>query len=287
MPESGGVVTDVVTGEAVVVDLRVARLASRVLALLIDLTTQFLLLMLVSLLMVGVVRGPVDDALTQALWLLLSVLAIVGYPATWETLARGRTPGKIALGLRVVSDDGGPERFRQALFRALAGVLEIWLSIGSIALVTSLASSQGKRLGDIFAGTLVLQERMPVRGGPVAHMPPHLASWAAGLELSRLPDDVALTARQYISRLHELSREARADMGLRIADAVAAYVSPPPPAGTPPEVYLSAVLAERRRRAEHRLRTEDAERAAASVDMPSWPDRSDEAPRPGGFAPPS
>ena len=52
--------------------------------------------------------------------IIFTVLAIVGYPVIFETATRGRTLGKMALGLRVVSDDGGPERFRQALFRALA-----------------------------------------------------------------------------------------------------------------------------------------------------------------------
>ena len=58
----------------------------------------------------------------------------------------------MALGLRVVRDDGGPIRFRHALVRGLVGVVEIWLTVGAVALVVSLASSQGKRLGDFLAG---------------------------------------------------------------------------------------------------------------------------------------
>ena len=64
---------------------------------------------------------------------------------------------------RVVSDDGGPERFRQALVRALAAVVEIWAFTGAPALICSLLSARGKRLGDVFAGTFVLQERLPRR----------------------------------------------------------------------------------------------------------------------------
>jgi uncharacterized RDD family membrane protein YckC len=69
------------------------------------------------------------------------------------------------MGLRVVGDDGGPERFRQALVRALASVLEIWLLLGAPALITSLLSGKGKRLGDTFAGTFVIQERLRPRAG--------------------------------------------------------------------------------------------------------------------------
>ena len=58
------------------------------------------------------------------------MLVFVGYPLVFETATRGRSLGKMAMGLRVVSDDGGPERFRQALFRALASVVEIWMLFG-------------------------------------------------------------------------------------------------------------------------------------------------------------
>ena len=93
-----------------------------------------------------------------------------------------------------------------------------------------------------------MRERVPVAGHPVAPMPPPLAGWAAGLDLSRLPDDLALAARQFLTRAGELSPAAREDMGSRIATAVAAVTAPPPPPGTPPWAFLAAVLAERRRR---------------------------------------
>ncbi|MGH3318871.1 MAG: RDD family protein [Streptosporangiaceae bacterium] len=262
-----GPVTGIVTGEAVVLDMRTARLASRIVALAVDLTIQVAFFVLMTLL-VGAVSGTFDEALVRAVGLTFFVLIVIGYPTLWESLWRGRSPGKAALGLRVVSDDGGPERFRQALFRALAGFVEIWLLLGSVALISSLASRRGKRLGDVFSGTIVVQERMPVRGGPVPWMPPQLAGWATGLELSRLPDSVALMARQYVSRHFELAPAARESMGRDIAATVAAYVSPPPPPGTPPVAYLSAVLVERRRREQIRL---DAPPAAYGPAAPSGP----------------
>ena len=96
----------------------------------------------------------VRTATEGALSLTVIVLVIVGYPVIWETLTRGRSPGKFALGLRVVSDDGGPERFRQALVRGLAEVVEIWLLLGCPALICAVLSARGKRLGDLFAPLL-------------------------------------------------------------------------------------------------------------------------------------
>lgn len=248
---------EVVTGEAVVIDVPCARFPSRAVALAIDLLVQLVLLVLLSGVAVAAAAGgALNAAAVAALGLTVFVLVVVGYPVTIETLSRGRSLGKLALGLRVVSDDGGPERFRQALMRALLAVLEIWLTLGFVALVTSLLSASGKRLGDIWAGTFVITERMPQPRGPanaLPTMPPALAGWAATLQLSGLDDGTAETARQYLSRYYTLTPAARTDFGQRIAAAVAAQVSPAAPPGATPPDYLSAVLAERRAREQARM----------------------------------
>lgn len=243
-------VSQVVTGEAVVLSVRVASMPTRALALLIDLAVQASALVVATLLAVGA-GSQVDDALGAALAIVVTALVVLGYPVAFETATRGRSLGKMAMGLRVVSHDGGPERFRQALFRGLAGLIEIWGTWGVLALVSSLVSSQGRRLGDVFAGTIVIGERGP-RETPPPPMPPGLEMWARSLELSRLPDEVANAARHYLTRLHELRPDIQHSMGLRIATQVAACVTPPPPPNVPAPTYLAAVLAERRRRAELR-----------------------------------
>jgi len=254
---------ELVTGEAVALDIRVARLASRALALFIDVLLQLFLLYF-CFIFVGMSATVSDSAVTIGLVTIVMVTVLVGYPTITETLTRGRTLGKLALGLRVVADDGGPERFRQALVRALSGFVEFWVLFGSPALIASLLNQRGKRLGDIFAGTIVIQDRVPVNVflGPVAIMPPQLAPWAAALELSLLPDNLAMAVRQYLTRFWELAARVRDEMGRRLTDEVMTYVSPPPPPGLRPEIYLSAVLAERRHREERRLAERAARRAA-------------------------
>ncbi|MEV0198229.1 RDD family protein [Nonomuraea sp. NPDC050691] len=244
--------SEVVTGDAVVVEVRVAQLPSRALALAIDMVVQVTLLV-GALVVVQAFAIVSDPALLAAVMIVFMVLVLVGYPVIFETATRGRSLGKLALGLRVVGDDGGPERFRQALFRGLAGMLEIWAFTGAPALISSLVSQRGKRLGDVFAGTIVIAERAPRDLGHLIVMPPPLAAWAATLELSQLPEGAATAARQYLLRWHDLAPAVRHEMGVRIATQVAAYVSPAAPAGVPPHAYLSAVLAERRRREEIRL----------------------------------
>jgi len=255
-------VAEVVTGEAVVLDVPYARFPSRLLALLIDLLIQAVLLVaLFVMVFAGVTGSNLDPGAGAAIGVTVAVLIIVGYPVIWETASRGATPGKFALGLRVIGDDGSPERFRQALARGVFGLVEIWVLYGFLALVVSLLSPEGKRVGDYVAGTKVIQRRLPrpaLTAGMLAGVPPALAGWAASLELSSLRDGTAETARQYLMRYPQLTPQARAELGTRLAAAVAAQVSPPPPAATPPADYLAAVLGERSRRAHARLAASDA-----------------------------
>ncbi|MFG1703557.1 RDD family protein [Nonomuraea sp. M3C6] len=244
--------SEVVTGDAVVVEVRVAQMPSRALAIIIDMAVQ-LTVLIGAYAILGAFAVVTDPAMFAAVMIVLLVLVMVGYPVLFESISRGRSLGKLALGLRVVSDDGSPERFRQALFRGLAGVLEFWLLSGAPALIASLVSQRGKRLGDVFAGTIVISDRAPRDTGQVIVMPPPLASWAATLELSQLPDEVAQAARQYLLRWHDLTPQVQHEMGVRIATQTAAFVSPAAPAGVPPHAFLSAVLAERRRREQARF----------------------------------
>ena len=59
------------------------------------------------------------------------VLVLVGLPTLVETLTRGRSLGKIAAGLRVVRDDGGPVRFRHSFVRSLFMLVDFWLTGGN------------------------------------------------------------------------------------------------------------------------------------------------------------
>ncbi len=101
----------------------------------------------------------------------------MGGPIAVETLSHGRSLGKMACGLRVVRDDGGPIRFRHSLVRGLIGVIEILMTFGVVACIASLVSARGRRLGDVFAGTLVVRERVPA---PAAGFLPPPPPWLAG-----------------------------------------------------------------------------------------------------------
>ncbi|MGB9378634.1 MAG: RDD family protein [Mycobacteriales bacterium] len=275
--------SEVVTGEAVALELRLAKLPSRMLAALLDIVLQYGVLA-VALQLAGLILAGVDAALGAALFILIIVVVLIGYPVVMETLTRGRTLGKMALGIRVVREDGGPIGFRQALIRGLfSGLLEkpglLFGFTMPLAVLTMLISTKGKRLGDFSAGTVVLQERVPAqRSQYYASMPPPLAGWAANLDLTGLDDGLALSVRQFLSRLPQLDARARDALGERLTAEVAAATTPPPPQGTPGWAYLTAVLAERRRREEGRI----AARRPAPVSYGAPPGY----PLPPGYGPP-
>lgn len=251
------------TGEAVALDIRTASFVSRSLAICIDLLVQFAALFALVL---GLSVGSLalDETLLTALVLVAVVGVTVGYPVAMETLTRGRTLGKMALGLRVVRDDGGPVRLRHAMVRGLVGFGEFYLTSGSAALIASLLSERGKRLGDQLAGTMVVRERLPVISAPMRPVPPGLVGWARLLDLARVSDALALEIRTFLARASLLSPDVRHQRSHALAASVASCVTPPPPPGLPAEVYLAVVLAERRDRELARL----AARRAAPAPRP-------------------
>jgi uncharacterized RDD family membrane protein YckC len=251
-----------VSGEAVELEVRVARIGSRAPALLIDI---FLQVSAWALLMTGFGIGVAitgitgDEALFGAVAVGGLVTVLVGYPVTAETVFNGRTVGKAMMGVRVVRVDGGPIRFRHALTRCLVGVALEWPGLvlvpltWGVSLATMIAQRQGRRLGDLAAGTLVVHERTPAAWGWIPRMPQPLEHWAPLLDLTGLSDDLALAVRHYLARNRRIREPVRSRLGLRLASEVAACTTPPPPPGTPGWAYLAAVLAERHRRAAHRL----------------------------------
>jgi uncharacterized RDD family membrane protein YckC len=288
-----------VTGEAVALDLRLAQFPSRMLALALDLLIQFVLLIVVTFLLASTSAGT-DGAAAAAITIVMLVAVVVGLPTLIETLTRGRSVGKLAAGLRVVRDDGGPVRFRHSFVRALFMLVDFWITSGAVGLVSSIASQRGKRVGDHFAGTVVIRERVPAAAMSVQHtyvMPPGMEQWAASADVTRLPDVTALQMRQLLARAATLEPSVRDSFGRQLAAEAQSYVSPPPPPGVHPETYLAAVLtqrmrvssanAEKARRAGSRqlpaaTTVTAAPGAAAPVSGPAAPAAAD----PDGFAPP-
>jgi uncharacterized RDD family membrane protein YckC len=245
-----------VSGEGVRLALAPAGVGSRVIAAALDVVVQFIALLVIVLLDVAVAGSADSDAITAVI-IVEYVLVLAGYPILTEWLGRGRTLGKLIMGLRVVRDDGGPIGFRQALVRGLAGlILEKPGLLGPVTaaagVLTVSCSAREKRIGDMMAGTVVLNERSTPQALAALPnwVPVPLQPWVLSLDLHRVDDRLALSARQFAGRAHAMTPEAQYVLGEDLRARVLAVTQPPPPPGTPTPVLLVSVLAERRRRAD-------------------------------------
>lgn len=238
---------ELITGEAVALDLRptgfVLRAAGSIIDFIVYLGTYFLLL-----LGLGYIAEPlgIDQATLTALFVVLLVTAVVVAPTVVETLSHGKSLGRLAVGARIVRDDGGSIGLRHAAIRAFTGVFEIFISLGSIAAVVGLLSGRAKRMGDLVAGTYSQNERVSRYEAPVYGVPAALVPWAATADVARMPDGLSRRVAQFLSQAPSLTPATRHRISGELANQASVFVSPLP--AIEPELFLAAVAALRRER---------------------------------------
>lgn len=240
-----------ITGEAVALEVTPASVGLRLLSGLIDygLYAGGAVLSLATWSTVQQRLSPgMSNAVAVAQISVLILTCTVVIPLTIEVLSRGRSAGRLVTGCRVVRDDGGAIRLRHCLVRTLTAVIEVWLIQGIPAVCSCVVTRRGKRLGDLLAGTYVINERSGAMSVPPLIMPPELAHWAAQTDIRPLPGNLALAGRTFLQRTATLQPDARARLGADLAARILPFVAPTPPAGTHPERFLAAVLCERRDR---------------------------------------
>lgn len=246
-----------VTGEAVALDVRPAGFILRAAGGIIDVAVSItLFLLLFWLISVALAASGADAALTRALGLATLVFCIVVVPTAVETALHGRSIGKLAIGARIVRDDGGAASFRHAFVRALTGVLEFYATLGGLAVLVSLLNAKSKRLGDLLAGTYSQHERVPRLPSAAAPMPPELYGWAQVADVARLPDRLSRRIAQFLAQAHGMTPDARARHASSLLAEARPYVSPF--ALVHPEVLLTGIAALRRDREYAALQLERA-----------------------------
>lgn len=261
-----------VTGEAVLLDLRTASFAVRMLSASIDGAIQLAIL-------VGGIVGAVwvmaaldaDEGFFAAGTLVMSVTAYVGYPVLCEMLLRGRSVGRLVTGTRVVREDGGPVHVRQSVLRAVMAMFEIWGTAGAVALTCSVLDRKSRRIGDLLAGTVVIQERMSAPRSQRIELPQELRPWAAGADVGRLPVALVQDIRSFLPRAERIHPRSRQQLSRDLLQRTLPFVAPAPPPGTDPEAFLAAVVSERSRRDEERLRRAVAAQRELSAEVRTAP----------------
>lgn len=261
-----------ITGDAVLLDLRTASFATRMLSAVIDGAIQLVLLVGGSIAMAWTAgRADLDDGLVVAGVLVASIAAYVGYPVLCELLLRGRSVGRLVMGTRVVRDDGGPVHVRQSLLRAVMAMFEIWSTTGAVALTCSVIDRKSRRVGDLLAGTMVIQERMRDLTPQRPAVPEALQDWVRGADVGRLPLTLMQDIRSFLPRATTINPESRRQLSRDLLRRTLPHVAPAPPPGTDPEQFLAAVIAERSRRDESRLRRAQERQQELAAEVRSVP----------------
>jgi len=235
---------DLVIGEAVAVGLRPAGFALRGASAAIDVIATAVVTGVAVWLEFQILPAGSDIAVPVTILLLALLLVLV--PATVETTTRGKSLGRLALGLRIVRDDGGAIGFRHAFIRALTGLLEFYLTLGGTAALVGLLSPRSKRLGDLLAGTYAMHERTRQVAPLGLTMPPPLAEWARIADAARMPDPLTRRIASFLRQAPAMLPASRATLAASLAAEAARYASPLPP--VPPELFLVGVAVLRRDR---------------------------------------
>jgi uncharacterized RDD family membrane protein YckC len=275
MPEGRPTIIDihqdeVVTGEAVALDVQPLGYFLRALGVLIDMLLAAGLLLLFALVASWLDgMGALDASVMPILTIVVVVLALVVIPTVVETATRGRSLGKLAVGGRIVRSDGGATGFRHAFIRALTGVFELWLTIGAVAALVGAFTPRSQRLGDLLAGTYAERTRTPRLPAPADGVPPSLAEWAAVADVARLPERLARRLAQFGRSAPSMEPTARARVAASLAAEAAAHVSPVP--AVDPETLIRAVVAVRRERELHALELESARVASLTSAVSAAP----------------
>lgn len=238
-----------ITGEAVALDLHPTGFVLRAAGAIIDWLVYFvggiLLLAFVVLPLANAVFGD-DAAAMGAVSIAGLVFVLIVAPTTVELLSRGKSLGKLAVGARIVRDDGGAIGFRHAFIRALTALLEIYITFGGFAAIVALLNSRSRRMGDLLAGTYSRYERVSQYVPPVYGVPTELVSWAATADVARMPDRLGRRLSQFLRQATAMSPAARDRLSRELAAEASAWVSPIPPANA--ELFIAAIVALRRER---------------------------------------
>lgn len=221
----------VLTPERVSLRYDLAGVGSRTAAALVDSAIQFVALLVLGLAMLAVAAIVSVSGLTLGRWfgptppggprdvlfIVIGVFLIVlffaitwGYYFVFEIVWNGQTPGKRALGLRVIRDNGYPLRASDAVVRNLLRIVDSFTTIG---LVVMLLNNQSKRLGDFAAGTVVVREG--TRHRPLATLAPDPPAPSAGAVTLR-PEDATLV-RDFLMRRASMEPAPRAALAARLA----------------------------------------------------------------------
>jgi len=236
----------IVTPEAVLLDFEVAGLASRLMSRLIDCLVLF-----AGFWGLGIALNFIQISVGETAAIVFVIIGMsvlfFGYPVVAELRMQGRTFGRRALGLRVVTNEGGPVRARHAIVRSLFQLIDLPFGIG---VLVGVLTPRTQRFGDLAAGTFVVREPKQNKAvGAVVFPPPHgYEGYVGRLDVATVTTAQYELLRSFLLRVLELDPAARNRLAERLALPLAHQLRHTPPPTVTAEVFIVCVVAAYQRR---------------------------------------
>jgi uncharacterized RDD family membrane protein YckC len=215
------------TPENIEVEFELAGLGSRFCAMFLDsllIGAALLAMILLSIMLFNVtpqllespLAGPAVGWVWAVLVVVLAALIFGGYFIFFELVMRGQTPGKRAMKVRVIRDDGTPMTINEVLVRNILRIVDFLPAAYAVGAVVMFFSPLCKRLGDIAAGTIVVKEgQLDYRANADKNYP--LRQAAVAVPNSELTPDERRVLTGFLQRRVELLPQARTALAERLA----------------------------------------------------------------------
>lgn len=239
------------TPEQVALELPIAGVGSRFLAIVVDTLLQGVLYLLVILLFGAF--GPAMIAGASRFWAnMLFAIAVLGlfciywgYFALFEIVWSGQTPGKRVAKIRVIRESGRPIDVTAAILRNLLRAVDFLPALYGVGVATMVLNRHSRRLGDLLAGTVVVHEREVESLEPSWTSSPRARS-AAPSAATAITDNELVLIETYLERRWNFSESVRQRAALQIADRITERTGLRPQPGHTIDDFLEAVARQAR-----------------------------------------
>lgn len=245
------------TPEQIALEMPIAGLGSRFLALAIDTLAQFILYALaITIVLLAGFFNLLGNANFASPWFVAGVVLVLfcvywGYFAVFEIAWRGQTPGKRSAGIRVIRESGRPLDATAAILRNIMRAIDILPTLYGVGVVCMLVNRKSRRVGDFVAGTVVVHDT------PAASLEPRWSTTPgrhlAQPEAAKLSDAELVLIETYLQRRFDLDLSVQDRTATQIAQRIAASTGLKPEAGQSLDAFLESVA--RQAREMGRLRT--------------------------------
>jgi uncharacterized RDD family membrane protein YckC len=231
------------TPEQIALELPVAGIGSRFLAVAVDTVLQVSMFVAGSLTL-AVFTPPA--ALRSTLALVGPAAAILfgfsvywGYFALFEIIWSGRTPGKRLAGIRVIKESGRPINAFEAIGRNVLRVIDFLPAMYVVGVVCMMLNRNSRRLGDYVAGTVVVHDKRTEDVRPDWNMTE--AAHLSSAQLLQMPFEELVLIETYLHRRFELEPRVRNDRADQIVRRIVEKTGLSPDSNQPVEEFLEAV----------------------------------------------